>query len=248
MKFEFENEVKVSGDPDDSLEAKEFYKSYFPWALDKIMRGDTMCSFGTTFGACNKSTNKDLQSLVNGTSWKRGYTKEVFDSIYKDKVIMFREKYHSLANFWIMPRALNTWRGKRTQGDYFDIFLNCIRNYYLDANQNSLEVINKFNEKEIKEWLDYFGEKQDGWKEFIKSNYLYAYIIGSLMEVKDIFGQNFQNENAEIVGTYHVYGKSLPQDSRGGQESKDSAIFYTENSLWAIRERAKELMIAECIV
>ena len=241
MEFDYLSEV-TKGDPDDSKKAKEFYEAHFKWALDQGMRGDTICSFGTTFGACNKSTKKGFVGLVDGRVWKRGYTKDIFNSNFKIKVEKFRVKYHTLANFWIMPRTLNKWRGSRAFGDYIDIFLNCIRNYYLDGEANKLKVINKFNDKEVKEWLDSFGEKEEGWKKFIEKNCLYAYVIkDDSLKVKDIFSKNFKKENADIIGTYHKYGKALPQNSEPKQESKDSAIYYTQNSLWALNKRTEDL-------
>lgn len=240
MNFDFTNEIRTYKDPDDSDLAKKYYSSFFEWS-NESMRGDTICSFGTTFGACNKSTKSELKVLVDGRSWKRGYTKDIFeDEHIKKEVHNFRRKYHSLANFWIMPRTLNTWRGRRVQGDYFDIFLDCIRNFYLNNNQNPLEVKNRFNEKGVKNWLDSFGEKEEGWRNFIKLNYLSAYVREVTLEVKDIFSENFQDKDADEVGTYHEYGKSLPQDSKN-QSPKDSATNFVNNSLWAICERAIEL-------
>lgn len=243
MELDFSKEIEEKGDPDNSKDAKRFYVAYFKWASVQGMRGDTICSFGTTFGACNKSTNKDLQPLVDGRSWQRGYTRNIFSNkVLEKKVIDFRFNYHSLANFWIMPRTLNTWRGKRDFGDYIDIFLNCIRNYYLNEDENLPKVKTKFNEKVVKNWLNSFGEKAEGWKKFVESNCLFAYVKGDSMEVKDIFSENFKKQNADIVGTYHEYGAALPQNSRKKQqEPVNSAINYVENSLWAINKRADDL-------
>ena len=63
--------------------------------------------------------------------------------------------------------------------------------------------------------------------------------------VKDIFGHNYQIDNSEIIGTYHEYGKALPQNTKSQTVNK-SIINYVNNSLWILDQRGKALL-EECI-
>ena len=238
-------------DPDMSDEAQEFYNNYFSWFKLEGMRGDTICSFGTCFGVCNKNSSKELVVLNDGPNWKRGYTKELFSGNKKENILIFRKRYHSLANFWVIPQTLNSWRGMDdmsanlpAQGDFFDVFLECVRNYYLDNKLNPITVVNKFEEENIKIWLYSFGKGENGWYQFIIKNYLRMFVNGDFL-VKDIFGHNYQIDNSEIIGTYHEYGKALPQNTKSQTVNK-SIINYVNNSLWILDQRGKALL-EECI-
>lgn len=239
-------------DPDMSNEAQEFYNNYFPWFNYEGMRGDTICSFSTCFGACNKKTSKELIVLNDGPNWKRGYTKELFnEEKARENILIFRKRYHSLANFWVMPQSLNLWRGMRdrngnlpAQADFFDVFLECVRNYYINRELNQPNVRHKFEDENITNWLNDFGCGLSGWYKFITRNYLSMFVTEDDLLVKDIFGSNFKTNIADIIGTYHEYGRALPQQTKL-QPIMDSVKNYIDNSLWILEERGSQLLKAK---
>lgn len=146
-------------DPDMADEAIAFYECRYPWFRQLgekgiRMRGDTMNSFSTTFGKCNRETDSELRVLEDGKPrkdgkppWKRGYTKALFENAEtKEQVLRFRRLYHCLANFCVLPAFLNCWRGGSSgnelppMGDYMDIFLEAVRRYYNCPEENPAEV------------------------------------------------------------------------------------------------------------
>ena len=246
--FSFLNEIKKLNhycDHDMSDEAIVFYQCFFPWFAQKGMRGDVMCSFSTTFGKNNSKTNNFIP-LKDGTSWKRGYTKDLLDDAeFVEALVKFRAQYHSLANFWVMPKILNKWRGTGkdgccfpAQGDYFDIFLKCIQQYYQGGMNNPINVQQMFKNSSVAQWIDLFGVGNEGFEAFVEKNYLSAFVfnLNGTLEVKDIFSPKFRTDNPEPLGTYHWYNESLPQQCRKSTPI-NCAREFLYNSLWALEQR-----------
>ena len=229
-------------DRDMSDIAIDFYKKYFKWWEKNSLRGDTICSFGTVFGKCNLEGN--LKELKDGRSWKRGYTGEIFRN-KKPQVMKFRSCYHSLANFWIMPGALNMWRGLSCShmGDFFDIFLNAIRNYYLEPDKNPLEVQKRLNAKDALDWLEYWERDENPWEKFVTDNYLEMF-TNSRYEVKDLFADpedyRQQDNNNNLIGGFHGYGYEMVWKAKN-KAPGECAKAFLENSIWVIEERAKKI-------
>jgi hypothetical protein len=242
MIFDFNKEIITYKDPDMSDEAISFYQLYFPDLAKDIgtysenthleIRGETMCSLGWTFGVTNK--NNDFISV-------RSYTKDMtVDEV--DKFYVFREKYHSLANFCLIPKILNIWRGSfrgngRSQGDYFDIFLNLVRDYYYEKELPS-NVQEKFNL--CKDWFSYYGVGDEGWKCLIDANYLNPF-VNTDYTVKDLFAnpeEFIKEEDAPIVGTYHLHYHPFPW---GKKAPKECAMNFCSNSLYVWEQRTKLL-------
>lgn len=248
MTFDFNKEITKLNkydDPDMSDEAISFYKLYFPDLAKEIgkhlnsenthleMRGETMCSLGWTFGSINKKS-KDFISV-------RSYTKNMtVDEI--DKFYLFREQYHSLANFCVIPKILNIWRGSfrgngRSQGDYFDIFLNLVRDYYYEKELPS-NVQEKFNF--CNDWFTSYGVNDTGWKYFIDANYLNPF-VNTDYTVKDLFAnpENFiEDENTPKIGSNHEHYHPFPW---GKAAPKQCAMNFCNNSLYVWEQRAKLL-------
>lgn len=225
-------------DADMSDEALLFYNYFFPEFkkdIPKTMRGDTMCSLGWTFGSENKYKN----DFVRCRSYTKSFNPEeikIFNS--------FKKGYHSLANFWIFPRNLNRWRGYddnsydgKNQNDYFDIFLNLIRDYYLEKIKLSSNIVNTLGKYE--NWLNQYGIGHAGWIRFVNKNFLNSFINVNYT-VKDLFSkpEEFKSNSAPVVGTYHGYGWGLPGYT---ENPKESAINYAKNSLYVWEKRAELL-------
>ena len=95
----------------------------------------------------------------------------------------FVSKYHTIGNFMPIPFGCNCPRGTGVVKDYWDLTLLHIYNYYIKGDRKELKPI-LLNEKELsietdfeivkdyQEWLDSWGEGQDGWNNFVQKNYL----------------------------------------------------------------------------
>lgn len=242
MNFNYNKTIIVINsckDADMSDEALSFYEQFFPELkkdIPQIMRGDTMCSFGWTFG----EENEDSGCFVKCRSYTKSFTTkeiEIFNS--------FKKGYHSLPNFWIFPKILNNWRGYNADGcdgenqnDYFDIFLNLVRDYYLEKEKLSSKIVETFNKCE--KWLNQYGTHHIGWVEFINKSFLNPF-VNINYTVKDLFSKpdEFKLDNAPVVGSHHGYGWGLPGYTI---DPKQNAINYAMNSLYIWKQRT-ELLI-----
>lgn len=107
---------------------------------------------------------------------------------------LFLSMYHTIGNFIPTPRGFNRARsGKQCDAeyDYWDLTLLKIREWYVSAETEEekekiiLELLHKKEMDQVcqncKEWLKYYeerGSKEDGWKNFINSNYLQDFVKG----------------------------------------------------------------------
>lgn len=238
------------GDPDMSYEAMRSYMIDYPDFMKnpckciKGFRGDTLQSVGWTFGCPNKSSIQFIPSL---RSYGRLFNEEEIQVIDK-----FRLNYHCIANFAVLPQQINIWRGTLKEGvndnmgngqcDYFDIFLNLVRSYYLDIN---IPKEARCQIEKHKEWLDWFGIGENGWRTFVAYYQFFPY-VNSEYEVKDLFAKNsiYQKEECkELVGLHHGWNYCLPLCSVDGRKvdlmiAKERALNYAHNSLWIWRERS----------
>ena len=240
-------------DPDMSEEALKFYREFFTEYFDETnnlnlyYRGDCMNSLGWTFG----KENKEGSFKPYKRSYTRLFTQEDIELFYK-----FRKQYHSKSNFIIIPHGLNIWRGECRQGDndnngygtcdYFDILLGLIRKYYYQENMNKrmLKYIEPYEK-----WLDSYGDREVGWKTFIKQNYLLPF-VNENYQVKDIFANEsiYKNNNCnELLGEHHDFDWCLPRCSKNGEEvtlevAKQRTVNYMKNSIWIWNERSVLLL------
>lgn len=238
-------------DPDMSGNALEFYSLIFPEYIDSVshlkegFRGDCLISLGWTFGTANKTGNFDVRQR----SYHRFFNNEEINLFY-----LFQKAYHCCANFVVMPRTLNTYRGGYRLGDndnkgygscdYPDIFLNIVRSYYLGEKMSKRAGNYVFP---YKSWLDTFGNGEAGWINFVNKNYLNPF-VNENYEVKDLFSSLTAYKNPfckELVGSHHDFDRCLP---RCGQEqgatvslpvAHSRAVNFIKNSLWIWEKRAE---------
>lgn len=249
-KEELLKNIKSSVDPDMSKEAKEFYYQYFPKYMDSFYqiqngyRGDSLISLGWSFGVKNKTGIFD----INQRSYNRLFDKDEIKLFY-----LFREGYHSRANFIIIPTKLNLYRGAYRKNDndnngygtcdYPDIFLRIVRSFFIGDNLSERE---KNYVAPYENWLIQYGVGEEGWKNFVDSNYLNPF-VNKDYEVKDLFAPFSEYKEtmcSELVGTYHDFDWCLP---RCGYKNfgtvhpyiaKERMINFIRNSLWIWDQRA----------
>lgn len=251
---EYLENIKCTGNPDMSYEARRSYvEDYSDFMKDSYecvenFRGDTLCSFGWTFGGLNKTSIKFNPKL---RSYGRLFNEEEIEIIEE-----FRLNYHCKANFAVLPYKLNIWRGAFKEGtndnwgngqcDYPDIFLGLIRSYYLGIN---IPEIARKHILEYADWLDWFGRGEDGWQHFV-NYYKFIPYVNEAYEVKDLFAMPnvYQKKDcAELVGLHHGWDYCLPLCSIEGrnvdlQTGKQRALNFAKNSLWIWEERSKLLI------
>lgn len=249
------NREDDAAEPDKSVKAQEFYDDIFYSQPEfcnmknKELAGETICSLATVFGE-NKDPYKPFEKLVsshNSNGWKRGYTQKFSDEDIR-LFYEFRANYHNNENHCLLPRQLNCWRGTDgsfgeyspnfNQGDFIDVFLNLVRNYYINM-ENNTEEVNRILDEHI-EYFKAFGTGEQGWFNYICKNLFTPLVNMDTYTVKDLFAppEEYKQKCAPIVGTYHSYGRgnALPQDMA---DPKESAINYAKNSLWMWEQRAK---------
>lgn len=241
--------ITSTSDPDMSQEAMDNYILNYPDFMEngkckKGFRGDTLQSCGWTFGTANKFAIKFNPKL---RSYGRLFSEDEIKIIDK-----FRLNYHCVANFAVLPQQLNIWRGAYKEGfndnlgngqcDYFDILLDIIRSYYLNR---AMPQDAKMEISKHKEWLDWFGKGDEGWRTFV-GYYNFTPYVNSAYEVKDLFAKHCSyksNACQEIVGVHHGWDYCLPLCSSNGaivslEIAKQRALNYVKNSLWVWEERS----------
>lgn len=257
MKNQYLRNITNVKDPDMSKDARVSYMLDYPDLMEdtgkckKGYRGDTLQSCGWTFGTANKFS-------IKFNPYVRSYG-QLFNEEEIKIIDKFRLNYHCIANFAVLPQQLNLWRGAYKEGfndnlgngqcDYFDIFLDIIRSYYLNQTMpcDAKTEINKH-----KEWLDWFGRGEKGWRSFV-NYYNFIPYVNSLYEVKDLFAipSSYQkNDCQEIVGEHHGWDYCLPLCSSSGKSvslemGKQRALNYVKNSLWIWEERSKLFTISK---
>lgn len=243
LKEELTKQIISIVDPDMSDTARKFYKEYFSEieaGIGKGMRGETLVSLGWTFGSSNKQNDKRFEVK---RSYTQLYTEKDIESFY-----IFKNRYHTLVNFCVWPAELNCWRGYfdgKNQGDYPDIFLELIRQYYVNSDMLPKHVFNKFNK--FKHYFNMFGNGKTGWKKFIDYNY-FRELCNSEYEVKDIFAPSefYRTDKAPLVGTYHQYGENnvLPDST---EDPKQSSVNYMYNAFYIWDKRAEEMSVDKVV-
>lgn len=177
---------------------------------------DTMNSFWTTY----KRSLRLLDVPLWHSAVKEGILSEIIDedghlrsefseldtywrrSIMR-KLEMLAYLTHTIGDFIPCGGAFNTGRYAPTL-DYWDITLEFVRDWYLNRQgvESSSEMPDTtFNSgilTSCREWLDHFGNGVEGWNNFVKQNYLDAY-----MQVRFVQGGGCELEKDE-QGAYIV--------------------------------------------
>lgn len=153
--------------------------------------GETLNSANTTLEKFFKYKEKSIKDKRERSSFRNGKQRasinyvlsryvnndsNVVKAIIKDEDFKyFVNSYHTLGNFMPIPKGCNAPRGTGNIKDYFDLTLYIIHNYYFDGNSRDFKYIfsSKYNDEKKRyiEWLDSFGIGQDGWNNFVKSNF-----------------------------------------------------------------------------
>ena len=111
------------------------------------------------------------------------------------------------------------------QCDYFDIFLDLVRSYYLDLNLPKVARSQLLNHQD---WFNFFGVGEEGWYTFVDYYHFKPY-VNDKYEVKDLFAsyeQYSKKDCTEIVGTYHGWDSCL---LRCGKENRTVPIIEAKN-------------------
>lgn len=111
------------------------------------------------------------------------------------------------------------------QCDYFDIFLDLVRSYYLDLNLPKVARSQLLNHQD---WFNFFGVGEEGWYTFVDYYHFKPY-VNYKYEVKDLFAsyeQYSKKDCTEIVGTYHGWDYCL---LRCGKENRTVPIIEAKN-------------------
>ncbi len=158
---------------------------------DKQLAGDTMNSFNS-IANCTSGVGKSVKDRTTKNEWPE----------YLQK---YEEKYHCLANFWILPYELGRSGKKGNYYDSVDVMLNRVKNDY--------NVIGKYSK---------YTENIDTYDEFCSMNMLGNYVIdteiitkyqkGNSKEIIDHIIENIEERavyiaNSEITSEVMEYFK-----------------------------------------
>lgn len=180
-----------TNDPDDSMESRDFYSSYWQDVLSSdvgLFRGDTIISFMTIAGC----TIRSLPIYCNGKFEMPGSSeerlriitesKEVSD-IFKEKFKRFYDINHTFANFMPLIKTEEYYKPQYSpylqyvkNNDYHefpDLFFAAIRLYYYDKDKSNP----KFSKDSNPKYFNIFGTGRDGWHNFVEQNYLQDFFI-----------------------------------------------------------------------
>lgn len=139
--------------------------------------GDTINTFYTLFGKTDKAQERVLDILG-------------FDENQKEIYDKFKKLYQTIGNFYFLPkntinrRSINSYRGIKWN-DFFDIFLNKLKNVMNDNNSCEAEFVNLYNENR------FFFDKVKPIDNFIHLFYLedkkehYNYLDNFVFDDKD---------------------------------------------------------------
>lgn len=173
-------------DSDNSEEAKAFYSKYWAEVLGRntgLFAGDTILSFSTIAGCMIRVLpvyyTEDFKIPADDLGRLNIITEsENFSESIKENFKKFYEIYQSLANFMPLIKPAMFYKTNKISPDlkqvknwdyneFPDLFFKGIKNYYIEEEHNK-----KFSADLNGKYLDDFGVKEDGWKNFVEQNYL----------------------------------------------------------------------------
>lgn len=231
-------------DPDNSMESRNFYSKYWKDILKRnigLFRGDTILSFNTITGCMIRllpiydtkfkmpqSKEDRLEIITN--------SKEIEDKL-KAKFKAFYTIYHSYANFMPLVKLENYY--KRNSSPYLqyvksddyhefpDLFFKDVFLYYDKGKSNP-----NFSKDNNLKYFNYFGEGMDGWRNFVKKNYLQDFL-------KDEEFTEFVQlaPSAGVRMPYQAYiARSLSDDEKN--ECIENIDIFVTNAIRIIQNRA----------
>ncbi len=144
----------------------------------------------------------------------------------KKEFIDFVNVYHTLGNFMPVPVGCNGPRGLSSVQNYWDLTPLNIWKYYSEKEKKYIEyIVNADYSEKYKEWLDAFGT----WNEFIKGNYLEAFM--------DYNGKPKQMWD----GHFEQYEKGDCSRKAALPTSEEQCWDYFGNAAKCINERTKAM-------
>lgn len=234
-------------DPDDSIESRNFYSSYWKDILNRnigLFRGDTIFSFNTVAGCMIR-----LLPIYNGKFKMPQSQEDRLDIITNSKDIgdplkkkfkRFYAIYHTLANF--MPLVRLKEYHKRNGSPYLqyvknddyhefpDLFLKDIFLHYEKGKSNY-----KFLKDNNLKYFNYFGKGIDGWRNFVKQNHLQDFFEDDEFKV---FVQLAPSEGVKMP--YNILIAKNLSDEEQNECIRQIGIFLT-NAIRIIENRALRL-------
>ena len=165
--------------------------------IKESVKGDTLNSANTTIGKLYKYLEKEARGNIKKhkayiyfiiCDYLSSENTEIIDEIINCKELeKYVKSYHTIGNFMPVPVNCNGPRGcSKKVWDYLDLTLLYIYNYYINGDEKGIRyIVNELKNENWKEtekakryirWLNDYGKKKEGWKNFITSNYLEAYI------------------------------------------------------------------------
>lgn len=209
------------------------------------VRGSILQRAGWTYGKENKFAERFNPKT-------RSYLRVCTDAEI-EIIVRFLREYHCQANYGVIVEEHKVWRGTFKNGlndsygkgqcDYFDIYLDLIRSYYLG---NEIPTESRYYILKYQEFFNQFGEGEAGWRHYVKEFEFQPYLNQSY-EVKDLFARPSIYQKAdcsEIVGRHHGWDFALPLCSADGSEvslltGKERALNFALNSFWIWEARMK---------
>lgn len=146
----------------------------------ELSGGDVMNSFWTTYKQAleSKPTKKKIRGILADFEGRHASVgQEVMGQLR-----IFARVNHTLGNFIPCQRGFNAGRYWPTM-DYWDLTLIFIRDWYLTKQQDQVRggavpdtVFNAGVLATCAPWLNFFGQGEEGWKNFVDKNFLQPYV------------------------------------------------------------------------
>lgn len=163
-------------DPDMSDIAVGFYNIIYKNILSKygLLKNDDYCSInfvGDTMNSFNSIAN-----IVPGAG--RSVTQRTDKELWPSFLQNYHNRYHCLANFWVLPRCIGRCGKKLNSQDSVDIFLNILQEDY--------SILDKYT--------DYF-EQIEEYKTFCQKHFIpQTYTPLSNNEIKSLYNHKKADE------------------------------------------------------
>ena len=216
---------------------------------NKMISGETLNSANTTLGKFYKYIERNFDK---GVKRHPGYiyyilydylnseNMEIIDKIiHSEEFEKFVRSYHTIGNFMPVPVNCNCPRGMSSKiKDYWDLTLFHIYNYYINDNYEGIRyIVNELDNDKWQEspnaklyisWLNDYGKGKMGWKNFIESNYLKAFVKHDYFP-KELWQGHFdQDSDGQIKNILPV--------------NESQCIEYFNNATYCIYERGREMI------
>ncbi|MBR5480067.1 MAG: hypothetical protein IKU84_07795 [Clostridia bacterium] len=192
--------------------------------------GDTLNSVRTALKSIGYTSNLSIQTFITSANTLKSIKGlEEFLSVY-----------HTIGNFMPIPKGCNKPRGEGATKDFWDLALKIIYEYYYLGINNIVKIVGKGKVKDYKEWLDKFGKEQEGWKNFIKRNYLEPFVESDYGKPIELWDGHFAQFEKLLEGKE----KTKKAEESYVLPNKEQAEQYFENAHKKILERGGLMLAA----